>query len=143
MEIDETFKLHQTINPMMNIFKLTATFFTLILIGQGVFAQNFGMETIRYNGSPDQMVNLVVMGDGYTLTQQEKFIEDVKKNIAGMLLQSPWRNYTTKINVYAIKVVSNVSGAANTPSAPIDNYFGSSFNTNNLSLIHISQGIVR
>lgn len=117
---------------MMNIFKLTATFFTLILIGQGVFAQNFGMETIRYNGSPDQMVNLVVMGDGYTLSQQEKFIEDVKKNIAGMLLQSPWRNYTTKINVYAIKVVSNVSGAANTPSAPIDNYFGSSFNTNNI-----------
>lgn len=117
---------------MKKVAILIANLFALFLLHQSSFGQNFGMEIIRYNGSPDQMLNLVVMGDGYTLVQQEKFIEDVKKNIDGMLIQSPWNAYSQKINVYAIKVVSNVSGAANRPDQPIDNFFGSSFNTLNI-----------
>jgi PKD repeat protein len=90
------------------------------------------MEIIRYNGSPDKVVNLVIMGDGYTANQQAKFSNDVRQVIDGMFLQEPWKAYANKINVYAIKVVSNVTGAATRPSEPIDNYFGSSFNTSNI-----------
>ncbi|UJP64788.1 M64 family metallopeptidase [Mongoliitalea daihaiensis] len=97
-----------------------------------VFAQLFPVETIVYNGSPDKMVNLVIMGDGYTAAQQDKFMQDVRKNIEGMFGQEPWKSKAQFINVYAIKVVSNVSGAADRPSQPIDNYFGSSFNTSGI-----------
>ena len=117
---------------MKKVAIFIANLISLFFLYQSSFGQNFGMEIIRYNGSPDQMLNLVVMGDGYTLNEQEKFIEDVKKNIDGMLIQSPWNAYSQKINVYAVKVVSNVSGAANRPDQPIDNYFGSSFNTLNI-----------
>lgn len=95
-------------------------------------AQVFPMETIVSNGSPDKMVNLIIMGDGYTAAEQEKFMQDAQKNIQGMFTQEPWKSRAQLINVYAIKVISNVSGAADRPSQPIDNYFGSSFNTSGI-----------
>lgn len=117
---------------MMNFFKSAFCLLAALFINAGLFAQNFSMETIRYNGSPDKMVNLVIMGDGYTKDQQGKYLDDVKKNFEAMFFQSPWKEYEKKINIYAIKVISNVSGAADQPSTPIDNYFGSSFNTANI-----------
>jgi len=85
------------------------------------------MEVIHYSGSPNEKTNMVIVGDGYTAAEQDKFIEDAKKATTGMLAQLPWRNYRDGINVYAIKVVSNVSGAAMNPNNLIDNYFGSSY----------------
>lgn len=117
---------------MRNFFKSILTLALAFLGGYGLFAQRFPMETIRYNGSPDKVVNLVIMGDGYTAHQQAKFSNDVQQVIDGMFLQEPWKTYVNEINVYAIKVISNVSGAATRPSEPIDNYFGSSFNTSNI-----------
>ncbi|GHB27400.1 M64 family metallopeptidase [Mongoliitalea lutea] len=97
-----------------------------------VQGQLFPMETIVSNGSPDKMVNLIIMGDGYTASEQEKFLEDVQRNIEGMFSQEPWKSRAQLINVYAIKVISNASGAADSPSQPIDNFFGSSFNTSGI-----------
>lgn len=96
------------------------------------YSQVFPLEIIKYNASPDQMVNLVILGDGYTADQQSKFLEDVNKNVVGMLEIEPWKSHKDKINVYAVKVISNESGAANRPSEPIDNYFGTSFYTSDI-----------
>jgi PKD repeat protein len=90
-------------------------------------AQLMPMEIIHYSGSPNEVTNIVIMGDGYTASQQDKFLSDARSATAGMLAQSPWRNFRNKINVYAIKVNSNVSGAARDPNNLIDNFFGSSF----------------
>lgn len=129
METVKNVELHQAIKPMN--FIVIKAFLCIIFITfcSKAIAQNFPVEIIRYNDSPDKMVNLVLMGDGYTKDQQDKFINDVNTNIQGMMLQEPWKTYADRINVYAIKVVSNVAGAANRPTEPIDNYFGSSFNT--------------
>lgn len=105
------------------------TVFTLILLFLSLqsLAQLMPMEVIHYSGSPNEVTNIVIVGDGYTASQQDKFISDAKSATAGMLSQLPWRNYRDGINVYAVKVVSNVSGAAMNPNNLIDNYFGSSF----------------
>lgn len=115
----------------MNKFLLNlglALFFVIIKS----YSQVFPLEVIQYNSSPDKVVNLVILGDGYTSDQQEKFLEDVNINVEGMLQLEPWKSYKNKINIYAIKVISNESGAANRPSEPIDNYFGSSFYTSGI-----------
>ncbi len=106
-------------------------YFCLIffLVSVKIHAQVFPIEVIRYSESPEKVVNLVILGDGYKAEEQEKFLEDVQKNVAGMLELEPWKSNKDKINVYAIKVISNASGAANRPSEPNDNYFGSSFFT--------------
>lgn len=101
----------------------------LFFLSINSYSQVFPLEVIKYNSSPDQVVNLVILGDGYTAEQQDKFLEDVNKNVAGMLELEPWKSHKDKINVYAVKVISNASGAANRPTEPIDNYFGSSFYT--------------
>ncbi|WP_111670255.1 M64 family metallopeptidase [Algoriphagus litoralis] len=93
------------------------------------YSQVFPLEVVKYKASPDLVVNLVILGDGYTADQQDKFLEDVNRNVEGMLELEPWRSHKDKINVYAVKVISNKSGASDRPSEPVDNYFGSSFYT--------------
>jgi hypothetical protein len=99
----------------------------LVLICFHSHGQLMPLEIIHYSGSPNQATNIVIMGDGYTASQQDKFISDAKNAISGMLLQFPWSKFRDRINVFAIKVVSNESGAAMDPNNLIDNYFGSSF----------------
>jgi PKD repeat protein len=101
-------------------------------------AQFMPMEIIHYSGSPNEVTNMVIVGDGYTAAEQDKFIDDAKKAITGMLGQMPWRNYRNGINVYAIKVVSNVSGAAMNPNNLIDNYFGSSYWSHNIERLLVA-----
>lgn len=107
-------------------------FFSLFILPSTVFGQLFPIETIRYKGSPDKMVNLVIMGDGYTASQQDDFIRDARNNVEGLFEQEPWKSKADLFNVFAIQVVSNIQGAANSPSQPIDNFFGSSFNTSGI-----------
>lgn len=101
----------------------------LFFVSINGYSQVFPLEVIKYNSSPDQVVNLVILGDGYTADQQDKFLEDVNRNVEDMLELEPWKSHKDKINVYAVKVISNKSGASNRPSEPVDNYFGSSFYT--------------
>ena len=68
------------------------------------------------------------MGDGYTANELAKFKQDANNLINGILSQDPFINHKKEINFYIINVISNVSGAATSPDAIIDNYFGSSFN---------------
>lgn len=88
---------------------------------------NMPLEVIHFSTDPSQATNMVILGDGYTIEDQGKFISDAQRATADMLNQLPWSNYKENINVLAIKVVSEVSGAAMDPNNLIDNYFGSSF----------------
>jgi PKD repeat protein len=99
----------------------------LFLFPSILFGQIFPLEIIKYNGPPDKFMNLVILGDGYTSTQQDKFVQDAKVVTNGFLAEEPFKTFRDSINVYALKVVSNQSGASLNPSNLIDNYFGSSF----------------
>ena len=103
-------------------------------------AEVFDLDTITYNGNPNNRINLVYMGDGYTISEQDKFIADVTHANAEVFNTSPYSEYSNYFNVFAIKVISNESGAKhpNTasdcptdsnyiPTSDPDNYFGSSF----------------
>ncbi|QUI24038.1 fibronectin type III domain-containing protein [Vallitalea pronyensis] len=90
-------------------------------------ATQFDVEKILYNGPDSQKVVYTVLGDGYTAYEQDKFIEDVNHIIDKMFLDEPYSQYKSSFNVYAIKVISNVSGASMDPNNLIDNYFGSTF----------------
>lgn len=105
---------------------IIATIFSLG-VAERVQGQILPLEVIHYSGSPSEVTNMVILGDGYTLDDQGKFVNDAKKAITEMLSQPPWSDYRESINVYAIKVVSNVAGASRDPDNLIDNYFGSSY----------------
>ena len=92
-----------------------------------VSGQTFPVEILEYNGAPNEMLNIIIMGDGYTATQQYKFIVDAQNAVDGFMSQEPFLSYKDSINIFAIKVISNEEGASMDPNNLIDNYFGSSY----------------
>ena len=111
----------------------------LFCFGTSVYSQVFPIEAIQYNGSIKKHVNLVIMGDGFTSTEQDTFIKRAKLLTDYYFNQSPWGQYRDYYNVFAIKVESNESGAKHPhtasdcpdlsvqPKENPDNYFGSTF----------------
>ena len=54
------------------------------------YAQVFEVVPIQNSGNPNKYINLVIMGDGYTVDQQDDFIETAT-NISNYLFSiSPW-----------------------------------------------------
>lgn len=83
---------------------------TFITFMQSSNAQVFKVDTLKYSGNVDEYINLVIMGDGYTASQQDTFISDAGKLSTYLLNQSPWSNYKGYFNVFAIRVISAESG---------------------------------
>ena len=110
-----------------------------------ILVWNFGnaqtMETLQYNGDINKYINIVILGDGYTSSQQSDFISDATNLTNYLFTQSPWSNYKNYFNVFAIEVISNESGAKHLGTTsecgtiPISNpstYFGSEFDYNGM-----------
>lgn len=106
---------------------ISVLFVFSVSLGGKLLASDFPIEVIRYQGSPNEFFNLVILGDGYTADEQKKFVQDARKVAADFLVQEPFATMKDHINVYAVKVVSNETGASMHPSGNIDNYFGSSY----------------
>ncbi|PWH83422.1 peptidase M64 [Algibacter marinivivus] len=110
-----------------------------ILVGQ-----TFDVEAIKVSGDNDKRINLVFMGDGYTLFELDKFVTDATNFSNSLFSQSPFSEYADYFNVYAIKVPSNDSGTDhpgtatdvtephNIPISNVDTYFNTSFDTANI-----------
>lgn len=108
-----------------------------MLMSCALQAQVFEVDTLLRNGRVSERINLVFMGDGYTATEQGKFITDVTEILDEMFSQSPFKEYKNYFNAYAVKVISVESGAnhpkstsdsdCTSPVAVVDNYFGSTF----------------
>ncbi len=108
------------------------------MLGGLMCAQTFEVVPVLENGPRDKRINLVIMGDGYTSSQQATFTQDVA-NIANYLFsKAPYTNYKNYFNVYAIKVISAESGVKHPgtasdvaePVIPIsnpNNYLGTSY----------------
>ncbi len=105
-------------------------------------AQTFQVDTLQYKGNTNKYINFVIMGDGYTISQQSNFITDATNLSNHLLAQSPWSNYINYFNVFAIRVISSQSGATHpgtasdcssaSPPVPFSNpttYLGCSFDS--------------
>ena len=83
----------------------------------------FPVHVIHKAGDDKENFVIVIMGDGYTAEQQDQFLEDVKRKAQGMLSWSPYKEYSDRINIYAVQVVSNESGISEYGGKSVDTYF--------------------
>ena len=110
-----------------------------------IYSQVFDVDTIQYNGNTNKYINIIIMGDGYTSTQQATFISDAINLNNHLFLQVPFSNYKNYFNVFAIKVISTDSGARHpntaidcssaSPLVPVSNpntYLGCTFDYNGM-----------
>ena len=70
----------------------------------------FPVHVIHKTGDDRENFVIVIMGEGYTKEQQEKFLQDATEKVQGMLTWSPYKEYSDRINIYAIQTVSNEAG---------------------------------
>lgn len=109
---------------MKKVFLILA----LVLSSMSIKAQHFEIDTLSMTGKISERINFVFLSDGYTQKELGKFVTDVRWMMDALFAKPPYSRYRNYFNCFAIKVPSEVSGAANHPDSLINNYFGSTFN---------------
>lgn len=83
----------------------------------------FPVHVIHKTGNDKENFVIVIMGDGYTAQQQDQFVKDATQKAQGMLTWSPYKEYSDRINIYAIQTISNETGISEYGGKSVDTYF--------------------
>lgn len=89
----------------------------------------YQLDTIHYAGDSKSFIDIVFLGDGFTANELTKFEFYAKSHSAQLFDKTPLKQYQSMFNVFYVKTASKESGAGLTPSAPIDNFYGTCFGT--------------
>ncbi len=65
---------------------------------------------IRQSGKPEEKVDLVILAEGYTLAEQEKFLKDTRRLCDSLFSFAPFDKHIQDFNIYAVGLVSTNSG---------------------------------
>lgn len=118
--------------------------FLFIFLLKQTHAQVFTVDTIIKTGPLSKRINLVYLADGYTSSEQTKFITDVITINNKLFNTIPFKEYKDYFNVFAVRVISGESGIKHASTAsdcpgvathPISNpknYFGTRFDVGNI-----------
>ncbi len=99
---------------MRTIYHLLKIFFVLLLLHITLPSQvhsHYKTYKIIDNGEDENKLVWVIMGDGYTKSQLNKFHFDATEVLISIFSNQPWLNYNSYVNVYLIDSVSDESGA--------------------------------
>jgi len=100
------------------------------------------IEKVVDNGEDDARFVCVLLAEGYTVAESEKFKDDYKNVISYIFSSSPWKEYKSFVNFYTIFTPSNQSGADH-PSQNIyvDTAFDATFDSYGVSrLLTVNDG---
>src|SRR3954470_19687903 len=70
---------------------------------------------LQVTGPASERLNLVILGDGYTAAEMQKFRDQVDKHLNIQWSFEPFKSYRNYFNVYMIEVESPVSGISCDP----------------------------
>jgi len=130
---------HLLMNYSNRIVKNFVLIVSLTLAVRTTTAQQYKVDTIVYNGSPDKFINLVFLGDGFRAAELPVYLENARKLSNYLFSISPFSEYSHFFNVFAISVPSPESGAnhpgtatdesssGNQPVASVNTTFNSTF----------------
>ncbi|WP_324757283.1 M64 family metallopeptidase [Sphingobacterium thalpophilum] len=89
----------------------------LLIALLGIFGQAkaqsgiFRIDTLQFQGTDKHMVNLVIVGDGYTKEQLDDYAADARQFTNYFFSIEPFKQYSNFFNVFAIRTISAESGA--------------------------------
>lgn len=71
---------------------------------------SFNLLQLMINGNPAEKVDLLIVGDGYSRDEMEKFRRDARRFNDVMFSTSPFKERKEDFNVWALEVISEESG---------------------------------
>lgn len=117
-----------------------AVFLATMLWINPATSQTYKIDTLQFKGDINKYINVVILGDGYTSSEQNLFKSDATNYMNNfMFSQTPYKEYKNYFNVFLIEVPSAESGikhprtasdcpAAGThPASNPNNFFGTTF----------------
>ena len=75
-----------------------------------LFGQTFPINQVLMNGELDKRVNMVFLSEGYTNSEISQFSQNVQTAINDLFNTTPYQQYNSYFNVFAIEVPSNEAG---------------------------------
>ena len=79
----------------------------------------FTVWPVMHNGAPRDKVDLLLLGDGYTALEMERWHADARRTAEVLFAASPFREHRSQFNVWAIDTPADESGV----SRPSDNVY--------------------
>jgi len=73
---------------------------------------NVPVKTICKTAEPEKAIDIVVIAEGYTAKQRNKFFRDAQKLADNLFTHEPFIKYKSRINVYAVAAVSADTGVS-------------------------------
>ncbi|MBU1013867.1 MAG: IgA Peptidase M64 [Bacteroidetes bacterium] len=70
----------------------------------------FKTKNFLVNGSPKEKVDIVILGDGYTAKEMDKFHKDIERLTASLFAVEPFKSRKNEFNVRAVETPSATSG---------------------------------
>lgn len=102
------------------------------MLGAGTAHAN-PYETILNNGNSQNRLDIAIVGDGYTASEQEKYKADVQNVIQGFFAEQPFLDYKNYFNVQRVDVISAQSGADHPErSSFVDTAFDATYRCNGI-----------
>ena len=72
--------------------------------------ENLVVKELIKSKSASKAVDIAIIADGYTATEQSKFFKDAQKLANSLFTHEPFASYKSRINVYGIAAISENSG---------------------------------
>jgi len=90
----------------------------------------YQVRSLIDNGEPAEKVDLVILGDGYTEAEMEKFSRDAEQAVAAIFSQEPFASRQEDFNVRAVESPAVESGISRPRSGTFrDSPLGASYNS--------------
>ena len=86
-------------------------------------AAGLPVYTLQKMGNDRENLVLLLLGDGYTQDQQQRFLQEAREQLGRLMALEPYSRLAHRINVYAVPAVSNEAGLS-TEDVKLDTYFG-------------------
>lgn len=83
---------------------------SIYIIKDKVSDSNVEIFTPVINGEPHNKVDVVILGEGYTKNQRNKFEEDLNRFVQYFFEQEPYRSLKNNFNIYGVFKPSEESG---------------------------------
>jgi hypothetical protein len=100
------------------------------LVGQELRYRQYPLVEVHRSGDPRRRIDILVLGDGYTAAEMDKYRRDLRRFAAILLAQEAFARNRHLINIWGLEVPSRESGT-DEPRKGIyrDTALGTSFNT--------------
>ena len=86
-------------------------------------AAGLPVYTLQKMGNDRENLVLLLLGDGYTQDQQQRFLQEAQEQLGRLMALELYSRLAHRINVYAVPAVSNQAGLSS-ENNKLDTYFG-------------------